>query len=964
MAWFSGNRLSSALFVALAPLSIAQADVGSVPIVGGLFNSAEVLKNQITSSLSYSTKLTRDAAIFTIGGLTLEAYLLTLPLEAKTKARVMGQLADPTYSIPLGYFLYQFYDRYTGISEGDEFKAYLQTVYDQKALIGFEHSLFQLGEKSSVEPTEHVKDQAHQEGLKIDADFMASMVTVYDALVQIGEWQDMDRLPDEYTYLTNNAEDLALVSTIQPIVVAMLKQTAGDMDAGDMKSTVLAIVEDAKPENQQKKNNKAQALTVTLVDFVRLNVLKAYRQFVFQDEREVALDEWLQQAFDSNPNSAIEFLHSQQNRRLAVQITVDGLQQGLLEGLVHPDKPFIKSVYQDHLNSNDALTTKSVTRPEHIQDVRFLQTLAEQTYKDPHYLPFFKRLYGEYYDSIARVGVSSTPTISVRNLPIIKTGAKVSGDHGTGIPNFHFVDRQEDRAYYFFGNDALQLDRLMQANKVKTMFDRLVHLKTLNCNAQYDWNAHTSYDSLVNLGAGEAKRDFGEKRCVRELSERAMVEVELTAMRSELMANIRDYQALPFWDFYTKLSRKWKIEQDITDYASLDGQGMPDYTLIYNPWPDHFAHFVGPFSDEIIMPTGELNRLDYWIRQVESTYKQAGVYDRTLWGMAGDHGLAPVYYTLNPEKSIFEPMEQQLGYPLVIKKISSDEGEGPKMTNALNYPTNKGIDVVVASTAGGNFMLDLFNSEKGWAAQPTYMELTQWTPIHADNGQSVDLVAQTLHHLGDTLDYMVIREQRCSEQSCQVRLIANRDGSRLDEWVEKQGDKYYYQAQVGSTPMLEVTTFNPYLPQPSEEERARYLQLRQHCLEQADRSDVNTWCSAEQWKELTRFTPRPDSVVQLAELYIEQRAGTINLFPRAGIGYNTKVPGRHAGESYFEKDAFIGFWGSPIDKPDMALSSEANGSLAPTLYEYLTGEPVTEGKEGWGYPSLLSKLGVSSAISH
>ncbi|MGF1764064.1 alkaline phosphatase family protein [Aliivibrio kagoshimensis] len=962
MAWFGGKGFSSALFVALAPLSIAQADVGSVPIVGGLFNSAEVLKNQITNSLSYSTKLTRDAAIFTIGGLTLEAYLLTLPLEAKTKARVMGQLADPTYSIPLGHFLYQFYDRYTGISDDDEFKAYLQTVYDQQALTGFEHSLFQLGGKSIAEQTEHVKDQAHQEGLKIDADFMASMVTVYDALVQIGEWQDMDRLPDEYTYLTNNAEDLALIKTIQPIVVAMLKQTAGGMDAGDMKSAVLAIVEDAKPENQQKENNKAQALTVTMVDFVRLNVLKAYRQFVFQDEREVALDEWLQQAFDSNPNSAIEFLHSQQNRRLAVQITVDGLQQGLLEGLVHPDTPFIKRVYQDHLNSQNELSTQAVNRPEHIQDVRFLQTLAEQTYKDPHYLPFFKRLYGEHYDSIARVGVSSTPTISVRNLPIIKTGAKVSGDHGTGIPNFHFVDRQEDRAYYFFGNDALQLDRLMQANQVKTMFDRLVHLKTLNCNAQYDWNAHTSYDSLVNLGAGEAMRDFGEKRCVRELSERAKVEVELTAMRSELMANIRDYQALPFWDFYTKLSRKWKIEQDITDYASLDGQGMPDYTLIYNPWPDHFAHFVGPFSDEIIMPTGELNRLDYWIRQVESTYKQAGVYDRTLWGMAGDHGLAPVYYTLNPEKSIFEPMEQQLGYPLVIKKISSDEGEGPKMTNALNYPTNKGIDVVVASTAGGNFMLDLFNSEKGWTAQPIYRELTQWTPINADNGQSVDLVAHTLHHLGDTLDYMVIREQDCSEQSCQVRLIAIREGSRVDEWIEKQGDKYYYQAEDAHASLLQITESNPYLSAPSEADSRDFIQLRQQCLDRANKNDVTTWCNVEQWRALTRFTPRPDSVVQLAELYSEQRAGTINLFPRAGIGFNTKVPGRHAGESYFEKDAFIGFWGTPIDKPGMALSSEANGSLAPTLYEYLTGEPVTEGKEGWGYPSLLRKLGIQESL--
>ncbi len=123
---------------------------------------------------------------------------------------------------------------------------------------------------------------------------------------------------------------------------------------------------------------------------------------------------------------------------------------------------------------------------------------------------------------------------------------------------------------------------------------------------------------------------------------------------------------------------------------------------------DHFAHFTGPFSDEILMPTGELNRLDYWLTQISDVYQSANVYDRTLWGMAGDHGLAPVYYSLNPEKQVFETLQAELDYPLVIKKISSDEGEGPKITNALNYESNKEVDVVVASTAGGNFMMDFF----------------------------------------------------------------------------------------------------------------------------------------------------------------------------------------------------------------------------------------------------------------
>ncbi len=103
------------------------------------------------------------------------------------------------------------------------------------------------------------------------------------------------------------------------------------------------------------------------------------------------------------------------------------------------------------------------------------------------------------------------------------------------------------------------------------------------------------------------------------------------------------------------------------------------------------------------------------------------------------------------------------------------------------------------------------------------------------------------------------------------------------------------------------------------------------------------------------MSPRPDAVVQLAHLYDEDRAGTINLFPKEGFGYNTLVPGRHAGEHYLEKDAFIGFWGETV-KPGQRLGPLDNGSLAPTLYQYLTGEQVEAGDNGWGYPSVLSSL--------
>ncbi|BAJ03725.1 alkaline phosphatase family protein [Shewanella violacea] len=937
------------------------ADIGDTPVIGGVFNASEIMRDQIVSSLHYSTKLTRDIALFTIGGLSLDAYILTLPLDKKVKVRVIAQLSDPSYGIPLGYFLYSFYDRYTGLSSEDEFKQHLAKVYGEKQLKGFEHSLYHFGAEP-IKDKASVKHQSNQsQGLKADRQFIASMVTIYDALVDIGMWQDMDAVPAKYTYLTQSSADLHLVDKIQPIIIGIMSKAVADMDEGEMQSSVLAIIEDDKPENRGKVNNKAQALTITLIDFVRLNVLKAYRQFVFKEEREQALNAWMQASFDDNSEVLVGFLTSQQQRRYSVQVTVDGLQQSLVEGLVDQSKPFIHRAYGMHLQGADVKPKGEETKqPEHKQQVKFMAELAEGEYRDQNYLPFFKRLYRDHPRSITQVGISSTPTISVRNLPIIKTGAKVSGEGGTGIPNFHFVDRQLDRAYYFFGNDALQLDRLMDSHGVRTMFDRLAYLITLNCNGQYDWNAHTSYDGLVNLGFGEAQRDYGEKRCIRELQERAKIEVKLRLLRSEIIEDIRGYQGIFFLDVFTKLTKKWKIEKAISKLAKLDGQGMPDHTLIYNPWPDHFAHFTGPFSDEIIMPTGELNRLDFWLGQTEQAYKDAGIYDQTLWGMAGDHGLTPVFYALNPERQVFDSLSHELGYPLLVKKISSDEGEGPKITNALNYASNRGLDVVVASTAGGNMMMDFFNAKSGWQAQPVYKDLIHWLPINAAKvTDTLDIVTKTANSLSESLDYMVLRERQCNSAGCQVRLIGHRDGERLDELVERRGDKLLYSSLTAKLPrLLDTQELNPYRQTPSEAEIEHFSELKSLCITQANADDVNSWCTVEQWRDLTRFTLRPDSVNQLARLYDEARAGTINLFPKAGIGYNTKVPGRHAGEDFPEKDAFIGFWGTPIGPDTSILKVEENGSLAPTLYEYLTGEQVIPGENGWGYPSLLNKLDI------
>jgi hypothetical protein len=73
------------------------------------------------------------------------------------------------------------------------------------------------------------------------------------------------------------------------------------------------------------------------------------------------------------------------------------------------------------------------------------------------------------------------------------------------------------------------------------------------------------------------------------------------------------------------------------------------------------------------------------------------------------------------------------------------------------------------------------------------------------------------------------------------------------------------------------------------------------------------------------------------------------------VGFNTKVPGRHAGELFEEKDSFVGYWGK-VNKAPGKLISEVNGSAAVSVYEYLSGKVVEPGKDGFGYRSLFERF--------
>jgi len=71
----------------------------------------------------------------------------------------------------------------------------------------------------------------------------------------------------------------------------------------------------------------------------------------------------------------------------------------------------------------------------------------------------------------------------------------------------------------------------------------------------------------------------------------------------------------------------------------LEAKLDPDYLLWYNPWPDHFAHGKGPYSDEIVGYQGEYDRLDFYLGKMLAVYESvanangSGTYlDRTMVG--------------------------------------------------------------------------------------------------------------------------------------------------------------------------------------------------------------------------------------------------------------------------------------------------------------------------------------------
>ncbi len=920
-----------------------------------------------------------ESAITVAARTAIPPLLNYLDLDEAVKARIRARLKSTDFGDKIVPFLLNSVSLYhpTGERVPKSFRdVILPKISDFAGVPGLYHALFK------AEETKAEKDKKSGEkssSMKAKKALVSMVLRMYDALylqTNLHVGNGVPRLSTDASGPT-----IANVPTLTP---AHLKQV------GESFTAILRSLQASQSDNKDavdainsilKDEEKKDTVTLTIARFVFEFIERHYQVYLDPLKREYALRQWTKQKLDAfyknGDPELFRFLEWEAvNKHFAVQITVDGLQGTLMESLTGNNPTFLKQIALEAQNPAQYYPKGEtyVTAPFKSQTT-FLTWAAANPARlgHPEYLPFFKRLYRESRNSIVRSGISTTPTISVRNIPIVASGADVVGPvHSTNVPNFHYVDRRgydrDDhlaRAYYFFGNDAILLPEITSRkdmkvvpglNGMKTMFERIheLGLDSMSCHNTYDRGATVAFDPFLNLSIGETVRDFGEIACYAEIADRLEPEKKLQKVRERLLRLISGINEYKGDGWLNKL--KWKltasnIEDALAQYVFLSQKGFPTYLQIYSPWPDHFAHFQGPFSDAIISPTGELNRLDRWLTLLQSLYDRSGLNPRVRFGMAGDHGLTPVYAALNPEVEVFKKFEEETKIALKVLKISSDEGEGPKVNHPNHPPAVKGYDLIIASTAGGNYMVDAFidQTPANWVRQPVLKDLEQLRTI---SGHTINLIDMIASRLPESLDYLAVRDSECSPARCSMSVISKRGGKEmLRDRILRVGDRLYYDAKAD---LLGVRFFNPYRTV-DRAEQSRHVDLLAKCVDKADVKAPATWCTSEEWRALSFSTPRPDSVVQLAHLYDSEKAGTINLFPRQGVGFNTKVPGRHAGEHFHEKDAFVGYWGAGL-KRSSRLETSVNGSIAPTLMEWLTPAVNYTGSGEFGFPGVPGGL--------
>jgi hypothetical protein len=861
----------------------------------------------------------------------LGLYLKQLPIKDEVRLRFKNALKSDQYKFTVVPFLMAIKSSFLASRKQrkNNFNEYILDIYPKgDEVIGLEHSHFHYEKKEKKKKSKEEKEQMKE--------MIAAVINIFDIVFLKDSEFVLGKMPKR---------NLKIITKVKDEIKKTLKIVRLSQDDDSLEAPVY--------DNLIKDDDRLEAMSVSLIDFLGIFTFHHYQMFASRYYYKEQAKKRMLLQFNKNFG---EELWSDLNKELyhkkfGVQVIVDGLQGTLVEALVGGDSnhPLIKNVVYNHTNQDKFKPKKIPTYEAGPQEMSFIHAVSKnkQNLSNLNFLNFFKDLYKNHNKGIAKNGIATTPTISVRNLPLIQTGNAVIGkDGGTGLPNFHYLDRKKEQAFYFWGNDAIMLDDLTKKSGMKTLFERMPKKLTLNCMATYEAGANWSISPLLNVALGEKLRDFGEILCLDELTKRAKNEKKSRKLKTTLIKVGLKIKEDRYKNKEEKKRHKRRALRLITKIANLENEVMPSLVTFYSPWIDHMAHFTGPFSDEIISPTGELNRLDFWMGRLVDVYKDAGVYDNTLFSLTGDHGLTPTKFLIKADKAIFGTLKEE-GIKLKMLKISSDEGEGPKIRNHIRKSAVRGYDVMTASTGGGNFQIELFKDQgKNWAQQPLYKDTLN---LILQSGQAINVTKEIVNRLEETLEYGAIREEESNYKKSVTRLFAKHNDKRIDEIIHRDGNRVFYEFTVN---LLGTDKLSKWTYKPTPKGLREYTALHKKCVEEATLEDKSSWCTEMQWRTLTSFTNKPDSVVQLSHLFDIDYSGTIHLFSNPYIGFNSLVPGRHAGEQFHEKDAFMAIWGTPVKLKNKIKSREITAPAA-TLYQFLTGKEVVKGEDGWANTSLI-----------
>ena len=750
-------------------------------------------------------------------------------------------------------------------------------------------------------------------------------------------------------------------------------------------------------------DDRLAAFVEFFTDFIRQQSDSWLQSFVQREHRKQERLEWVQDRINQNRYHEIaDYAGARSTRKLVVHIAVDGLQGKLLEGLVQLSSGeregsgarYLAELVRLHQSETmDPSRYSPDAKPPLGEDII---ELIEKAPSRPDYLENFKRYFFSPKAPAVTVNAATvdTPSISVRNLPIIKTGHGVAGPFGTGIPNFSYLDRRSGRGWYFWGSDVLHMRRIVgnredeiphgknrpEGPGARTLFERLWRYNTVSSMATVDAAALERIAAEVGMAVGEVKRNYVEKVLLLRFRRRARMERELNERRRRLHANRSLSYSFLGSLFYDSIDLK-TFHDDARFLAEHEDEGLPDYLLWYNPWPDHFAHAEGPYSDPIVGFEGEYDRLDFYLgklievyESVETVDARENYADRTLFGLVSDHGLVYTPRLVSTDRLLLDAMRAE-GIRISYQKLTHDEGGLPAIHGRRDVKPTRPFDAVVGSTAGGSYIIDLFDikglqgDDVAWQQHPGYHALRTHRLL---SGRTIDWIDQIKRRLRDTMDLALIREygpgankRWSAEIESVVRIITPDRGDARIYRIRKRDDRggetvrYRYELLEGRDPLDLAAGVREYLiPQDGRSAKEVRVAIRE-CIE------ATNGCEDDRWQELLSTTLRPDVVYQFSHLYDSNRAGTINIFPLRHVGMNSEVNGRHAGQAFGEKNGTQLYFGAGLKRA--TIQTARNGSLPVTLYHWLVGDKRFYSSEGeaspaeqFGYRSLMDEPAFAS----